>query len=86
MLFEGGHGAVHSLVAEVGEAPLDLFDDVGAGFVNELADVAQDGLSEGGGLFNVGVDARIASSHGGIFSSILDFEANTKMLRGDALA
>ena len=49
----------HAFVLEEGAAPLDGFCDAGAGFVDQFADVVEDGLGEGFGFVNVGVDAGV---------------------------
>jgi hypothetical protein len=57
MLVESGHVAEDgAFVFEEGAAPLDGLVDARAGFVDELADVLEDGLREGLRLVDVGVD------------------------------
>ncbi len=57
---EGGEVAEHlAAVGEEGHAPLDVLLDFGDDLVDELAQVREDGLGEGGGLVDVGVDAGI---------------------------
>ena len=60
VLFEGGDVAEDvAFVFEEGAGPFDGFDDVGAGFVDELAEVGDDGPGEGLGFVDVDVDARV---------------------------
>jgi hypothetical protein len=49
VVFEGGDVAEDdALVDEEGARPLDLLDDTGGGGMDELAEVVEDGLGEGG--------------------------------------
>ena len=57
VFFEGGHVAEDgAFVFEEGAAPFDGLFDVGAGLVDELAEVLEDWLREGLCLVDVGVD------------------------------
>ena len=57
MLVEGGDVAEDvAFVLEKGAGPLDGFDDVRASLVDELAEMEEDGLGEGFGLGDVGVN------------------------------
>lgn len=60
VLLKGGHVTEDdALVFEEGAAPLDGLDYAGAGFVDQLTDVIEDGLREWSGPGDVGVDAGI---------------------------
>jgi hypothetical protein len=61
---EGRHLAQHALVLEMRTAPLDRLFDRGTGRVDDLAQMGQDRLREGGGRRDVGVNAGIEGRHG----------------------
>ena len=68
VLFEGRHVAEDdAFVVEEGARPFDGFFNIGAGFVDEFAEVLQDGLGEGLGFIDVHVDAgvEVVGWHGG---------------------
>nr|WP_297385090.1 hypothetical protein [uncultured Roseateles sp.] len=65
MRLEGGHAGQDPVaVGEVGEAPLDRLDDLGAVGMHGRAPVPQDLLREGSGALDVGIDAGIEGGHG----------------------
>jgi len=72
MFFECGDIAENcAFVFEEGTAPLDGFDDTGTGFVNQFADMRENGLRKGFRLGNVCVDARFKGV-GGAHVSLLE--------------
>ena len=65
VLLEGGHvGENHALLNEEGHAPLDGFCGLGTSLMHEIAEMMEDRLGEGRGLFDVGVNARVSMYFG----------------------
>jgi hypothetical protein len=58
MLLECGHAAQNLLaVQKAGPAPLDVLFSFRAGFMNQLTQATENGLSEGRGIFDIAIDS-----------------------------